>query len=272
MPGLIEMHAHLDDGYGRKLRPHLAGVRNHQPADSGGQPIRRPRAARGVRRGTRPGPRVFIAGDPFDAARVYYPGGVSVTSDAQLDTELDRASALGVDFFTTYVRLPDRMQKRVVDYAHALGKPVTSHELYPAVAFGIDGVEHLRGTSRRGYSPKLSATNRAYKDVHRFDREVGHHAHADDRLPGRIPGARNRRQDAALRSTSRSVSVAGRQHAGDLAAARPDAALDLAIKPYEATLKAIVTGGGRSSRAQTRRSFRTGSACTWSSSRTCTPG
>src|SRR4029453_6995142 len=63
------------------------------------------------------------------------------------------------------VRLPDRQQQRIVDYAHDAGKPVTSHELYPAVAFGVDGVEHLRGTSRRGYSPKLSATNRAYRDV-----------------------------------------------------------------------------------------------------------
>lgn len=94
---------------------------------------------------------MFFAGDPFDGARSYYPGGVAITSDAQLDQELERASALGVDFFKTYVRLPDRLQKRVVEYAHALDKPVTSHELYPAVAFGIDGVEHLRGTSRLGY-------------------------------------------------------------------------------------------------------------------------
>jgi hypothetical protein len=38
--------------------------------------------------------------------------------------------------------------------------PVTSHEIYPAVAFGADGVEHIRGTSRRGYSPKVTARNR----------------------------------------------------------------------------------------------------------------
>jgi hypothetical protein len=42
---------------------------------------------------------------------------------------------------------------------------VTSHELYPAVAYGIDGIEHLSGTSRRGYSPKLSSAGRAYQDV-----------------------------------------------------------------------------------------------------------
>ena len=34
--------------------------------------------------------------------------------------------------------------------------PVTSHEIYPAVAYGADGVEHIRGTSRRGFSPKMS--------------------------------------------------------------------------------------------------------------------
>jgi DUF1680 family protein len=33
---------------------------------------------------------VFLAGDPFDGVRVYYPGGVSITSDDQLDRELDQ--------------------------------------------------------------------------------------------------------------------------------------------------------------------------------------
>ena len=42
---------------------------------------------------------------------------------------------------------------------------VTSHELYHAVAFGADGVEHIRGTSRRGYSPKMATLQRSYDDV-----------------------------------------------------------------------------------------------------------
>jgi len=63
------------------------------------------------------------------------------------------------------VRLPDLLQKQVIERAHAQGLPVTSHELYPAVAFGADGVEHIRGTSRRGYSPKISALSRSYRDV-----------------------------------------------------------------------------------------------------------
>ena len=57
------------------------------------------------------------------------------------------------------------MQKRIIEEAHGMGMPVTSHELYPAVAFGADGVEHIRGTSRRGYSPKISGLSRSYRDV-----------------------------------------------------------------------------------------------------------
>ena len=72
---------------------------------------------------------------------------------------------LGFDLIKTYVRLDDRLQKRVIEFAHANGMPVTSHEIYPAVASGADGVEHIRGTSRRGYSPKVTALNHSYQDV-----------------------------------------------------------------------------------------------------------
>src|SRR5439155_4995014 len=82
-----------------------------------------------------------------------------------LERELDRATKLHYDFFKTYVRLPDRHQRRVIEYAHEHGLAVTSHEIYPAAAFGVDGVEHIRGTSRRGYSPKVTARNISYRDV-----------------------------------------------------------------------------------------------------------
>ncbi len=45
------------------------------------------------------------------------------------------------------------------------GDFVTSHEIYPAVAYGVDGIEHLRGTSRRGFSPKVTDLRRSYRDV-----------------------------------------------------------------------------------------------------------
>jgi Tol biopolymer transport system component/imidazolonepropionase-like amidohydrolase len=245
MPGLIEMHAHLDESYGASfgkvwlaygitslripaVNPY-AGLEQREAFDAG----------------RRLGPRVFIAGDPFDGVRIYYPGGVSIASDEQLDRELDRAKTLGLDFFKTYVRLPDRRQKRVVDYAHALGRPVTSHELYPAVAFGIDGVEHLRGTSRRGYSTKLSATNRAYRDVIDTIARSGITLTPTIGIQGafaaRETGDRTLLFDRRLGLYPRSTVAM----LADLAAKEPLPELDRAIQPYEATLKAVAAAGGK---------------------------
>ena len=244
MPGLIEMHAHLDPEYGANfgkvwlaygitslripaVNPY-AGLEQREAFDAG----------------RRPGPRVFLAGDPFDGVRIYYPGGVSITSDEQLDRELDRAKALGIDFFKTYVRLPDRVQKRVVDYAHALGRPVTSHELYPAVAFGIDGVEHLRGTSRRGYSSKLSARSLAYRDVIDLIAKSGVTLTPTIGIQGafaaRETGDRSLLFDPRLGLYPRSVVG----QLADMAAKEPLPELDRAIQPYEAVLKAIAAAGG----------------------------
>jgi imidazolonepropionase-like amidohydrolase len=84
---------------------------------------------------------------------------------AQVELELERAEALKYDVIKTYVRLSDPTQKRIIEDAHAMGIPVTSHELYPGVAYGADGVEHVRGTSRRGYSTKVTELYRSYDDV-----------------------------------------------------------------------------------------------------------
>ncbi len=245
MPGLIEMHTHLDDGYGGNFgRIWLAyGITSVRVPSINAYAGLEQREAFDA--GRRPGPRLFIAGDPFDGVRAYYPGGVAITSDAQLDRELDRASQLGVDFFKTYVRLPDRLQKRVVDYAHNQNKIVTSHELYPAVAFGIDGIEHLRGTSRRGYSPKLSAINRSYQDVIDLIAKSG----VTLTPTIGIEGAFNAREtgDKSLLFDQRlalfPLPLVGRL--ADLAGGSADPGLDQRMKPFETTLKAINAGGGR---------------------------
>ena len=122
---------------------------------------------------------------------------------------------------------------------------MTSHELYPAVAFGIDGIEHLRGTSRRGYSPKLSATNHAYKDVIDLVAKSGVTLTPTIGIQGgfeaRATGDRTLLFDQRLGLLPLPVVAT----LSDLAAAQPDPALDAAVKPYEATLKAIVTAGGK---------------------------
>jgi Tol biopolymer transport system component/imidazolonepropionase-like amidohydrolase len=164
-PGLIEIHSHLEPEYGESLgRIWLAWgvttVRN--PASN---PFEGQESREAIESGARAGPRVFTTGDPFDGTRVYYAGGAALDGGAQLTLQLQRAEHLGYDLVKTYVRLPDLLQQRVIEEAHRMGMPVTSHEIWPAVAFGADGVEHIRGTSRRGYSPKVTALNRTYDDI-----------------------------------------------------------------------------------------------------------
>ena len=165
IPGLIEIHTHLSEAYGEALgRIFLAWgittVRDPATNTYDAMEIRE-----SVESGARVGPRLLTTGEPFDGTRIYYAGGTSLDEGGQLQLELQHAKDSGYDFIKTYVRLPDLMQKRVIEAAHAMGMPVTSHELYPAVAYGADGVEHIRGTSRRGYSPKVTALMRSYRDV-----------------------------------------------------------------------------------------------------------
>ena len=165
IPGLIEIHTHLNKDYGEALGRiflswGITTVRN--PATNTFETMEYRDA---FESGARIGPRLFTTGEPFDGTRVYYPGGSSLDDTGQLPLALERAKDAGFDFIKTYVRLPDLMQRRIIDEAHRMGMPVTSHELYPAVAYGADGVEHIRGTSRRGYSPKISGLSRSYRDV-----------------------------------------------------------------------------------------------------------
>ena len=166
MPGLIEMHGHLVKEYGEALGRVLLAY--------GVTTIRNPAAMtpymsledrEAIEAGVRVGPRVFASGYQMDGSRIYYPLGLSITSEPQLEWELERQAKLDLDFIKTYVRLPDLFQKRAIEFGHSHGMPVTSHELYPALGVGIDGTEHTSGTSRRGYSPKISGLQRAYGDV-----------------------------------------------------------------------------------------------------------
>lgn len=165
MPGLIEMHAHGGLSAGEQsgrvwLSYGVTSVRC--PACD---PWEMAEAREAGESGRRIAPRWFGTGGTFDGSRIYYGGAAALGGPAQVELELATARDLGYDLVKTYVRLADPVQKRVVAGAHALGVPVTSHELYPAVAFGADGVEHVRGTSRRGYSTKVSELSRGYADV-----------------------------------------------------------------------------------------------------------
>src|SRR5690606_19082389 len=98
-------------------------------------------------------------------SRAYYGLSNSISSRRQVELELSRAKKLDYDLIKTYVRFPDSLQRFVIDEAHKMGIPVSSHEIFPAAKYNIDAIEHFRGTSRRGYSPKQTALNITYDDV-----------------------------------------------------------------------------------------------------------
>lgn len=165
MPGLIDIHVHEGSGDGERLgRTWLSwGVTTtRNPA---GDPYDALNRREAFQSGQALGPRIYFTGSPIDGSRIFYGGGSTTTSERQVDQLLRQADLLDYDLIKTYVRLPDLLQRRVVEGAHKIGVPVTSHELYPAVGFNIDGVEHVKGTSRRGFSAKLSETRQAYEDV-----------------------------------------------------------------------------------------------------------
>ena len=165
MPGLIEMHTHggLADGEALgRLWLSYGVTATRCPACDGYELAEAKEAGAS---GRRVAPRTFGTGGTIDGSRIYYPNAPALGASAQVELQMGRAAALGHDMIKTYVRLSDPMQRRAIAEAHALGIPVTSHELYPAVAYGADGVEHVRGTSRRGYSTKISQTNGIYADA-----------------------------------------------------------------------------------------------------------
>jgi len=67
----------------------------------------------------RVGPRYFSSAELFDGERIFYPTDRSIRSEAQIQREFERAQALDVDNYKTYVRLPHAQQKELMELAHA---------------------------------------------------------------------------------------------------------------------------------------------------------
>jgi Tol biopolymer transport system component len=165
MPGLVEFHSHIQPDFGESEgRAFLAfGITTvRSPGNTPYEPVEEREASEA---GVRIGPRVFGTGNLMEWQRVYYKMGIALSSPAHFEMELQRAKALQYDLLKSYVRLPDLQQKRMVEFAHSIGIPVATHEIYPAAFVGVDNTEHTSATSRRGYSPKMATMQRAYEDV-----------------------------------------------------------------------------------------------------------
>jgi Tol biopolymer transport system component len=165
MPGLVEFHSHLQPDFGESQgRAFLAfGVTTVR--SPGNTPYEAVEEREANEAGVRPGPRVYGTGYLMEWQRVYYKMGIAISSVAHFEMELQRAKVLQHDLIKSYVRLPDLQQKRMVEFAHSIGVPVATHEIYPAALLGVDNTEHTGATSRRGYSPKIATMQRSYEDV-----------------------------------------------------------------------------------------------------------
>ena len=174
IPGLIEMHTHpMSPAFGNRFgRAHLAyGVTSVRVPAAATYRIVEERES--ILAGLRVGPRIFLTGATLDGSRIYYPGAAALSSAQERDVVLRLARELDYDVVKTYVRLDDEAQRDAIRRAQRFGAFVTSHELYPAVRYGVNGLEHVKGTSRRGFSPKMTDLGRSYRDVRRLIAESG---------------------------------------------------------------------------------------------------
>ncbi|MBY0433522.1 MAG: amidohydrolase family protein [Cyclobacteriaceae bacterium] len=165
LPGLFEMHAHEYASAGEKLGRIWLSYGITSVREPGGDPHDARERKESWSSGVRTGPRLFTTGGLLDGNRVYYSLANSFSSGADVELEMHRAKQLDYDLVKTYVRMPDYLQQRFTQQAHRLGVPVSSHEIYPAAAYGVDNIEHIGATSRRGYSPLRSALGKSYQDV-----------------------------------------------------------------------------------------------------------
>ncbi|MDP3853528.1 amidohydrolase family protein [Phenylobacterium sp.] len=249
IPGLVEMHAHRQmQGYGygdREGRLWLSlGITSARSPGSPAYHMVEDREA--IDAGARLGPRYFSTGEAIDGSRIFYNFMRPVTEPGQMQLELARAKALSYDLIKAYVRLPLQAQRDVTAWAHANGMHVTSHYHYPALAFGLDGMEHMGATSRFGYSRTVSALGASYQDVTALFAASGAR-----RTPTLF-------QSSALYGTDRSLVDDPRvkalyppweyarltERAAQAAAAGPKVAL-ASLERNVAHLKAILAGGGR---------------------------
>jgi Tol biopolymer transport system component/imidazolonepropionase-like amidohydrolase len=165
LPGLIDHHGHFQPHQGEWVgRAWLAfGVTT--VVEPGGIPWQSRSLMETWGSGRRPGPRLVFSGPQLDGYLRSFPFASHVVTDERLELEMQRARYLGYSALKTYVRMTPTRQQLAIESAHKMGIPVTAHSAFRNLAFGGDRVEHLRGTSRLGYSSKQSGSQKAYADI-----------------------------------------------------------------------------------------------------------
>jgi hypothetical protein len=134
LPGLIDMYAHLDAGFGEALgRIFLAyGITAVRDPTADAYDTLEMRESYDA--GKRAGPRVFTSGEQFKGMRVFDDGGVSILRRSYSRSSNARRSLKC--FFSADSRLPDKFLKTIAGYAHAHGRLVSVGTLAGGPAWG----------------------------------------------------------------------------------------------------------------------------------------
>lgn len=165
LPGLIEGHTHQSSTEGIVLGQLYLSHGITSVRETGADPYQAVERREAEASGRRPGPRVFTSGPLNEGARVSYGVSETVGNVERAEDSMRLSSALKLDMYKSYVRQDYTTQRAIIEMAHQAGIPVSSHELFPAVANGVDQLEHFGATSRRGFSLVTSRLNRSYQDV-----------------------------------------------------------------------------------------------------------
>jgi len=78
--------------------------------------------------------------------------------------ELQRAKVLQHDFDQELCPAARPAAERMVEFSHAIGVPVPTHEIYPAASSAWT-TPNTQRHEPRGYSPKMATLQRSYEDV-----------------------------------------------------------------------------------------------------------
>ena len=155
MPGLTGVPLASAEGLRRIAGTRVAGVRHHhRAAVRATRPTKLCEDREANEAGVRPGPRVYGTGYLMEWRRVYYKMGIAISSVRQFGNgAAARRRCSQHDLIKSYVRLPDLQQKRMVEFAHSIGVPVATHEIYPGGA----GRRRQHRTHRRDQPARLLA-------------------------------------------------------------------------------------------------------------------
>lgn len=143
VPGLIDMHVHLDEVLTPSAFP-LFGVTSVRDTGSRLVTIQKLRARAATGEAT---PRLYWLGRNIDEGKPSWWGAVAVKGPEEVPALLSDMARQGVDGVKLYALAGPKVAKAVIAEAHRRGWPVTGHldrtRASDAAGFGIDNLEHV---------------------------------------------------------------------------------------------------------------------------------